>query len=718
MNRNKRITQLILDKVSKYTQYISEDVELLLEDRIPALIKKWTGHREVATIPVEAHEIVAGIKPRTQKTPKLHLEHDQDMLVDVSRAMITAKKQDEERLGRTHTQEEARAFQSGGEKHTESVISKIAALDPSPGKQYTDRMLHWFSKSSEPRPFHNSNWNLANSMGITENHKTNMRHAILRSMWKKFDDKLGIGMKRPDLPDVTDEMVDKAFQIHFQQRDATQTAFNEDHTNSSNPFKSEDFGRAQDALEIFHRVKSVLPEEHRDFNKIHSLKHLESIVEPYREYVSASDLKKSNKESIIHDDDDVTVYHVDNQEKACRLGAATRWCVSGRNNNMFDSYNRDGPLIMFVDKKQKMNQFLRVRSDNAEVKSRYKRYMYHPGHDKITKGQFMDENDDEISHDTFISQFPQLKNIPQLQHIHATEFQSDTPSQKIARLQTAQGLRDVMSHMETHSRFHRDEGMAKYLSHHLMKGVNTHEVLADSSNPGEMKMKKVITNQDHGIFKTIFPAKAEDYPTQEPRLKKIRDIVTNDLLQRNIELPRHIAIPTMRETPHMLSRVARVTDDPEVHREAYKIAKEKKYSTRGNIHFDFLHMSSDPKLLEQAYDDANNFRVGQESDHRVQRGEKFGDLSRVDMMPEGRHFPHLHSTMVHRHIAENMSTPDHVLRDMIEKNPVSGVHDDDRELRLDTTTGQFNHGTGSTFGKIGQIALKTLLKKMEMRGGA
>ena len=129
-------------------------------------------------------------------------------------------------------------------------------------------------------------------------------------------------------------------------------------------------------------------------------------------------------------------------------------------------------------------------------------------------------------------------------------------------------------------------------------------------------------------------------------------------------------------------------------------------------------MSSDPKLLEQAYDDANNFRVGQESDHRSQRGEKFGDLSHVDMMPNGMHFPHLHNTLVHRHIAENISTPDHVLRDMIEKNPASGVHDDDRELRLDTTTGQFIHWTGSTFGKIGQIALKTLLKKMEMRGGA
>lgn len=713
MNRNKRISQLILDKVSKYTQYIKEDVELLLEDRRPALIKKWSGFREVSSTPLEAHEIVAGIKPRTRKLAKLHPDHDQIMYGAIAREMVTARSQDKERLGREHTDEERASFQIGGERHTAAIIDKISEMDPSPGKQYTDRLLHWFSKSSEPAPFYNGNWQLANSMGITDHHRSNMRSAILQAMWRNWDDKLGIGMKRPDLPDVTDEMVDKAFKIHFQQRDARATADNEEHTNKTNPFRSEDFGRVRDALEIYHRVKSVLPEEHKDFNKVHSLKHLESIVEPYRDYVSTSDIKKQNKESIIHDDDDVTVYHVDTQEKACRLGAGTRWCVSARNNNMFDSYHKDAPLIMFVDKKQKMNPELTIRSGrNPDTKANYKRYMYHPGSDKVSRGQFMDENDDSISYDRFISHFPQLKNIPQLQHIHATEFQKDTPNQRSTRLQTPQGLSDVMSHIDTHSNFHREDGTAAYLSHYLTQGLQHHEVPFGGSD--STKKMRVITNQDHPMFKTLFPANG-DYEGQESKLKKVRTRITENLLDRGISLPRHIAIHTMRETPHKLGRVAHVTNDPEVHREAYRIAKEKKFSTTGFTHFDFLSSSNDPKLLEQAYDDANNFRIGQESDHRKQRGSKIGDLSSVDVKPKGRHFPKLHDTVLHHRIANNPSTPDHILRDIIEKNPVSGIDDNDRNLRLDDETGRFTNYHSDL--KIGQIALRTLLKKMEMRGG-
>lgn len=41
------------------------------------------------------------------------------------------------------------------------------------------------------------------------------------------------------------------------------------------------------------------------------------------------------------------------QEASCELGRGTKWCTAAQNRNMFDYYNKEGPLYIWIDKKEK-----------------------------------------------------------------------------------------------------------------------------------------------------------------------------------------------------------------------------------------------------------------------------------------------------------------------------------------------------------------------------
>jgi hypothetical protein len=41
------------------------------------------------------------------------------------------------------------------------------------------------------------------------------------------------------------------------------------------------------------------------------------------------------------------------QEASCELGRGTKWCTAAQNRNMFDYYTKDGPLYIWIDKKEK-----------------------------------------------------------------------------------------------------------------------------------------------------------------------------------------------------------------------------------------------------------------------------------------------------------------------------------------------------------------------------
>lgn len=68
--------------------------------------------------------------------------------------------------------------------------------------------------------------------------------------------------------------------------------------------------------------------------------------------------KASDKDyEVLHDSPEATLYRPRSEASSCRLGAGTKWCTAGRENNMFDSYKADGVVLFYAVTKSPKNKF-------------------------------------------------------------------------------------------------------------------------------------------------------------------------------------------------------------------------------------------------------------------------------------------------------------------------------------------------------------------------
>ena len=94
----------------------------------------------------------------------------------------------------------------------------------------------------------------------------------------------------------------------------------------------------------------------------------------------------------IWDDQQIRILHPEDQTAACYYGRGTRWCTAARvSNNLFDSYNKDGPLYIIIPKNP---------AHQGE------KYQFH-----FESGQFMDEKDQPIPINGLVKRYPQLKTV-------------------------------------------------------------------------------------------------------------------------------------------------------------------------------------------------------------------------------------------------------------------------------------------------------------------
>ena len=140
-------------------------------------------------------------------------------------------------------------------------------------------------------------------------------------------------------------------------------------------FKMEDLARIKDDLTLFSKIRPKLSVEQRDLNKTKDLDGLLAIITPYQQAPEEDILSKSASEKKMKNDSAKTlistpnfkVIHPLTEEAACLYGANTKWCTAAKDNNMFSSYNEDGPLYIVIAKingKQRKFQF-HYQSDSA-----------------------------------------------------------------------------------------------------------------------------------------------------------------------------------------------------------------------------------------------------------------------------------------------------------------------------------------------------------------
>lgn len=636
--------------------------ELLMENRLPSLYTKYSGTKTVPTENIPAHKILTGSKPKVRTKNKLDTTHD----------LLWSRG-----FGNAPEFNDAENAKSDSEKYiqakTKHIVDKIAEVDPTTSKEYTDRMLQWYSNSSN----HQKGTGVhQDTYGYPTGTHQGSAHSNMTAALSSHAENLP-GWENPEKQEA---YVQKGLQIHRQQREAKVKEHEEKH--SSHPefhFRSEDFGRAKEALEIFHRVKQQLPPEHRDINKINSLHHLEDIIEPHRFRVSGNEADRRIKEegtTLLHDDPELAVYHVKTPEASCALGAGTRWCVSGHHDNMFENYDKTSPMIMFHDKTGKLaHRVSQLNGRRREPISQNRRFMFHFGeqrhathvstdedeighepHQTETDHQLMDERDHAFDYHEFVGAFPQAKKIPALQHLHATLFQDKPLSERKEQAKTPEGFDKILKHMEKYPEMQRGHlPKTQYLTSLLETTV--------SAQPHSPASHQITASENHPIIKHFIETANKD--EQESFLKHLGEsnhvlptAAVNKFIQHG-----NIGVSA-------ISKLANKSDDPSVHRMAYQRMKDSLpihgNGFRDGDEYDFLRKTTDPKLLEFAHMDLKKSFM-----ERARMREP------INSNDNPKYYPR---TSVHEHIAANPHTPEYILHDIIANKPLHGFHEKERDM--------------------------------------
>ena len=137
-------------------------------------------------------------------------------------------------------------------------------------------------------------------------------------------------------------------------------------------WKPGDSFETKKVLSDFVKHQKNLPIEQRDINKYSSVRELYDILQPYVGIKTRKEIKQDVE--TVYEDEKWLIVIPHTEEAACYYGANTKWCTAAKENNMFDSYNEDGPLYINI------------------YKPKNRKYQFH-----FESDSFMDEEDEEIN---------------------------------------------------------------------------------------------------------------------------------------------------------------------------------------------------------------------------------------------------------------------------------------------------------------------------------
>jgi hypothetical protein len=157
--------------------------------------------------------------------------------------------------------------------------------------------------------------------------------------------------------------------------------------------------RLKPALKKFHDLskRKIIPADQRDLGRYDSLEQIEDAVDEHSSKMSATQAdaayhEEMKKQAIIRDRGSFTHIIPTTVASAAHFGQGTRWCTATEdpNNSMFNHYNTDGPLQIFVPKKPTY---------------RGEKYQYH-----YSSNQLMDPKDQPVNANELRANHPDISN--------------------------------------------------------------------------------------------------------------------------------------------------------------------------------------------------------------------------------------------------------------------------------------------------------------------
>jgi len=186
-----------------------------------------------------------------------------------------------------------------------------------------------------------------------------------------------------------------------------------------------------DYLNKFHKlkIKKLIPAGQNDFLRYKTAQEFMTTMDqfPDPDEQIKPNIDKGHADE-YYNDDQIRIIEPLNEPAACYYGQGTRWCTSGKNNNMFDTYAQDGSIYIIIPKHP---------SYPGE------KYQFH-----FESNQFMDPQDDPVDLSALVKKYPGLKNAfwDQGARYDIVAFMSD---EQIAKL-GSEGDQYIRSHGKDH----------------------------------------------------------------------------------------------------------------------------------------------------------------------------------------------------------------------------------------------------------------------------
>ena len=157
-----------------------------------------------------------------------------------------------------------------------------------------------------------------------------------------------------------------------------------------NQFRLEDAPRVKEVLVNFNRLKPRI--EQKDINRydFHSLDQTIDQILDVKLDTDNTDVSSVPGVKVLYKGLLGYLAIPETKQASCTLGSGTKWCTAAKENNMFDHYNKQGPLYIWKDR------------DGSK-------YQFH-----FQAGQFMDAQDKPINKgllNKFRTQHPVLKKL-------------------------------------------------------------------------------------------------------------------------------------------------------------------------------------------------------------------------------------------------------------------------------------------------------------------
>ena len=186
-------------------------------------------------------------------------------------------------------------------------------------------------------------------------------------------------------------------------------------TYAAGGYRLEDLSKAHDTLAAFARLRSLLPNtatidgETRNPRKLGShmtLASLWTVIAPFveaerlaQEHYSGEQLDTDRERAlsqsrVLHRSNRMVVAVPLTEEASCWWGRGTQWCTAARNNNAFEEYHKDAPLIIICLRK------------SGDLPARKLQLHVHAG-----GMQFMDENDARVSPEFILERWRDLEAL-------------------------------------------------------------------------------------------------------------------------------------------------------------------------------------------------------------------------------------------------------------------------------------------------------------------